>query len=357
MDTRTLQAVAGISFFGDRLKTILRWGILGTGNIARQFAGSFPTAVRGKMTAVGSRRPETAKTFASTYSAGKAFGSYEDLISDDEVDAVYISLPNSMHHEWTIKALKAGKHVLCEKPIASNFAEAREMFDVANRAGRVLMEAFMYRSHPLTHAVLNAVKSGNIGRVKLIRTSFCFRVWNTKGNIRYDPALAGGALMDIGCYCINFSRLIAGAEPAAIQATGQLHAGGVDELAAGLMQFPGGITASFTCGMNAQADNSASICGDEGYIEIPVPWKPPVQNAVWNLAYSIPPRMDHATGAAPPARPRETFSVNAEKSLYAMEADDFAEAVLDGAPVRVTPADSLGNMRVLDEMRRQIAHR
>ena len=160
--------------------------------------------------------------------------------------------------------------------------------------------------------------------------------------------------MDIGCYCINFSRTIAGAEPIAIQAIGQLHASGVDELAAGVLQFPGNITAGFTCGMNAQADNTASICGDEGYIEIPVPWKPPVQNAVWSLAYSTPPRMDQATGIAQPARRNRPLASTRESALYAMESDDFADAVLDGKPVRVTPQDSLGNMRVLDELRRQL---
>jgi predicted dehydrogenase len=342
------------SIFPEQALTILRWGILGTGNIARQFAASIPTAQRSTIAAVASRQPATAIAFAKTYHVSTAFGSYDELLHAKEVDAIYISLPNSMHHEWTLKALRAGKHVLCEKPMAANAAQAQEMIDVAVQTGRLLTEAFMYRSHPLIHEVMDAVKSGKIGRVRLIRTSFCFRVWKTAGNIRFDPALAGGALMDIGCYCINFSRLIAGAEPAKLHVIGQLHSSGVDELAAGVMQFPGGITASFTCGMTAQADNTASICGDEGYIEIPVPWKPPVQNAIWTLAYSIPPRMDQAGGAAPPAKPKETFSVDAGKGLYALEADDFAEAVLDGKPVRISAADSLGNMRVLDEGRRQL---
>jgi predicted dehydrogenase len=332
----------------------LRWGILGTGNIARQFAASFPTAQRSMLSAVGSRTLASAGTFAKNYGAASAFGSYDELLRVNDVDAVYISLPNSMHHEWTIKALRAGKHVLCEKPMATNRAQAEEMFDVAQKTGLLLTEAFMYRSHPLIHAVLQAVRAGTIGRVRLIRTSFCFRVWNTANNIRFDRALAGGALMDIGCYCINFSRLIAGAEPTSMHAMGQLHPSGVDELAGGILQVPGDITASFTCGMNAQADNTASICGDEGYIEIPVPWKPPVQNAMWNLAYSIPPRMDQASGVAPPARPRETFSVDAGKGLYALEADDFAEAVLDGKSLPVSREDSLGNMGVLDGLRRQI---
>ena len=332
----------------------LRWGILGTGNIARQFAAGFPSARRSVLSAVGSRSIQSAQTFAGDYQVPAAVGSYDELLKSNDVDAVYVSLPNSMHHEWTIKALRAGKHVLCEKPLASNTAEAVEMFDVSQKSGRVLVEAFMYRSHPLIHAVLDAIRAGKIGQVRLIRTSFCFRVWKTAGNIRFDAAMAGGALMDIGCYCINFSRLIAGTEPTSVQGVGQLHASGVDELAAGVMQFPGDITASFTCGMNAQADNTAFICGTEGYIEIPVPWKPPVQNAVWSLAYSTPPRMDQAAGIPPQPRPKETFSVDAGKALYALEADDFAEAVLDGEPVRVSPADTLGNMRILDDLRRQL---
>lgn len=332
----------------------LRWGILGTGNIARQFAASFPTAQRSVLAAVGSRAAATAHAFADAYHVQAEFASYDSLLQAKDIDAVYISLPNSMHHEWTIKALQAGKHVLCEKPLASNAAQAQEMFDVARGTGRLLTEAFMYRSHPLIYAALDAIHAGKIGRLRLIRTSFCFRVWNTAGNIRFNRALAGGALMDIGCYCINFSRLVAGSEPTALHVIGQLHASGVDESAAGLMQFPGGVAASFTCAMNAQADNTACICGDEGFIEIPVPWKPPIQNAVWTLAYSTPPKMDHAGGAVPPQRPKETFHVDAGKGLYALEADDFAEAVLDGKPVRVSPQDTLGNMRMLDEARRRV---
>jgi len=332
----------------------LRWSILGTGNIARQFAASFSTAVRGSLSAVGSRQTPSAQAFAQAYRVPQSFGSYEEAIAAPAVDAVYVSLPNSMHREWTIRALKAGKHVLCEKPIAADHAEAQEMFDVAERSGRVLMEAFMYRSHPQTLAVAEAVRSGKIGRLKLIRSSFCFRVWNTANNIRFDRAMAGGALMDIGCYCLNFSRMIAGAEPSALHAVGQLHASGVDELAAGVMQFPGGVAASFTCGMNAQADNGASICGDEGYIDIPVPWKPPEKGATWSLAYSTPPKMDQGKGAAVAARPKESFSVDAGKALYALEADDFAEAVLDGKPLRVSREDTLGNMQALDTLRTMI---
>ncbi len=329
-----------------------RWGILGTGNIARQFAAGGAPARRGAVAAVASRAAETAEAFAQAYGVPRSYGSYDALLRDGDVDAVYVSLPNSMHHEWTIRALRAGKHVLCEKPLAASAAEAEEMFDVAARAGRVLVEAFMYRSHPLTHAFLDAVRGGEIGQLKLIRTSFCFRTTKVTGNIRFDPALAGGVLMDVGCYCLDFSRLVAGAEPERFEVFGQLNATGVDELAAGVLHFPGGVVASFSCGMTVQADNTAYICGSEGYVEIPVPWKPPRANAVYTVAHSVPPKMDG--GAASGIKPRETRHVDAPTELYGLEADDFAAAALDGAPVRVTRQDSIGNMRLLDAMRQRL---
>ena len=330
----------------------LRWGILGTGNIARQFAAGLGTSDRTAVAAVGSRTKEAAEAFAANHRVPVAYGSYAEIVRDASVDAVYVSLPNSMHHEWTIAALRAGKHVLCEKPLASDAGEAEEMFDVARRAGKVLVEAFMYRSHPLTHAVIGAVRGGEIGTLKLIRTSFCFRTTREQGNIRFDASLAGGALMDIGCYCLNFSRLFAGAEPTAAHAIGTLHASGVDESAAGVLSFPGGVSASFTCGMTVQADNAAYVCGTEGFVEVPVPWKPP-RDAEYSVVRGTPPKMDGpAKAPAPP--PRQTRRVSTPKDLYALEADDFAAGVLDGAPPRISRADSVGNMKLLDELRRQV---
>ena len=211
----------------------------------------------------------------------------------------------------------------------------------------------MYRSHPLTHAVMQTVREGEIGRVRLIRTSFCFRTTRTEGNIRFDAALAGGALMDVGCYCLNCSRLVAGAEPVAAHAAGTLHPSGVDDCAAGVLSFPDGVCASFTCGMSVQADNTAYVCGTEGFVEVPVPWKPPREDAEYSVVRGTPPRMDGPvkSGTTPA---RQTRRVSAPKELYALEADDFAAAVLDGAPPRVDRNDSVGNMRLLDELRRQI---
>lgn len=332
----------------------LRWGILGTGNIASQFAAGVAGARRSVITAVGSREASTAGTFAQRYAIANVHGTYDSLLSDPNVDAIYLSLPNSMHHNWTLRALAAGKHVLCEKPFATNAAEAQEMFDAARRRGLVLVEAFMYMSQPQTLAVLDEIRSGAIGEVRLVRTSFCYRTLKVDTNIRFRKDLAGGAMMDVGCYCLSFSRLMIGKEPTSVHAVGKIHHSGVDEMAAGVLGFEGGAAATFSCGMSVQADNTAYICGTEGYIEIPVPWKPPATGATYTIARSTPPKMDAVPGAAPAAPPRVTKTADAGGPLYAVEADDFAAAVLDGAPPRVSEAHTMGNMHLLDTIRRQI---
>ena len=336
------------------MEQALRWGILGTGNIAHQFMGGVVSSRRCSITCVGSRQLASAQAFAGDYQIPRAFGSYDDVLRSPEVDVVYVSLPNSLHNPWTIAALRAGKHVLCEKPIASNAVQAQEMFDTARQCGRVLMEAFMYRSHPQTLAVLDLVRNGAIGELKLIRTSFCFRTRRTDGNIRFDRTLSGGALMDIGCYCTDFSRLLTGAEPMQMDVTGHLHKSGVDDLAAGTLTFPGGTVASFTCGMTLQADNTAYVCGSEAFIEIPVPWKPPQDNATFTLVRGTPPRMESLGQPSPATPPRQPHIVNAKTNLFADEADDFVATILDAKPPRITPEQSIGNMRVLDTLRRKL---
>jgi len=336
----------------------VRWGILGTGNIARQFAAGVRSSRRGQFAAVASRSGGAAQTFAAEFGIPAAVEGYDRLIAAPDVDAVYVSLPNTLHHPWTIAALRAGKHVLCEKPIGANAREAEEMFDAAERAGRMLVEAFMYRSHPQTLEIMSAVKRGDIGELRLIRTSFCFCSTKIAGNIRFNSELAGGSLMDIGCYCINFSRLFAGCEPESVHAIGRIHSSGVDESAAGTLRFPNGVLASFTSGMRLHADNTAYLCGTEGYIEIPWAWKPPADGATYVVTRSIPPRQDVAPSALPSrtsgSAPRDVRRLPATGPLYAIEADDFAATVLDGQPPRLDRRDTVGNMRVLDEMRRQI---
>ena len=333
---------------------VLRWGIIGTGNIARQFATGLRASRRNRLMAVGSRQFASAKAFAAEFQVPHAFGSYEQVLGSGDLDVVYVSLPNALHHDWTIAALEAGKHVLCEKPLAGNVAEARHMFDAARRAGRVLMEAFMYRSHPQTLAVIDALASGTIGSLKVIRSSFCFRTRRVEGNIRFSRELAGGALMDIGCYCTDFSRLFASAEPTSMHVSGHLHETGVDDYAAGTLQFPDGIVASFTCGMSVHADNTAYLCGSEGYIEIPVPWKPTPQSSGFSIVRGTPPLMDRAAAPPPTTPPRQRHEVPVNQHLYAIEADDFAATILDRQPPRITPEESVGNMLVLDALRKQL---
>ena len=330
----------------------LRWGILSTGNIARQFAEGLQGAQCSCAHAVASRHLSSAQQFAQTVHIRNAYGSYQELLDDREVEAVYLALPNAMHHEWTIKALNHGKHVLCEKPLARNVIESHEMFDLADRRGLLLVEAFMYRSHPLTQSVRAQIDRGAIGQLRMIRTSFCYCTKNIKNNIRFSTALAGGALMDVGCYCVNFSRYFAGAEPSGVHAVAHLHETGVDDIVAGTLAFDGALVASFTCGMSVHVDNTAYLCGSEGYIEVPMPWKPPVEAARFVLKQAIAPRQD---GPGPRTMPSpQTFDVDAGKPLYALEADDFAATVRQGAAPRLTRQDTIGNMKVLDEMRRQI---
>ena len=344
----------------ERLRS-LRWGILGTGNIARQFAAGVNASRHGRLAAVGSRSSEKAEAFARVFGVPAAYGAYDDVLASRDVDAAYVSLPNTLHHAWAIAALRAGKHVLCEKPFAVTAEQSEEMFDAARSAGRVVMEAFMYRCHPQTLSALAAVRSGAIGDVKLIRTSFCYRTTRIADNVRFRPDLAGGALMDVGCYCLSFSRLFAGAEPTEARAAGRLHDTGVDELCTGYLRFgdaAGSPFASFACGMGVQADNTACVCGTEGYLEIPVPWKPPPGGARYTIARATPPLQDRKDGkgtqGSPPAPPRQTVEVEATGDLYGMEADDFAASVIDGTPVRVSREETLGNMHLLDDLRRQI---
>jgi len=339
----------------------LRFGIISTGNIARQFIeGINGGATRALCTAVASRSIDNATAFANQYNIPTAHGSYDELLADPNVDAVYNALPNRYHKQWTLKALAAGKHVLCEKPMGMDATETEEMFDAAKRASRTLIEAFMYRTHPQTQAVLAKIREGAIGQVKLIRTTFCYRTEKIDGNTRFDQSLGGGAIMDIGCYCIDLARQITGQDPTpapgGIQATGRLvestDGGKIDVSASGILTYPSGIVSTFTCAMDTQASNLAQVCGTTGYIEVPVPWKPGVAEPTWHLRTMKRPRQDGVPDEA--GEQLETFTTHADKPLYALEADAFAQAVLDGAVPFISPEESIGNAKVIDALRQQV---
>ncbi len=310
----------------------LRWGILGTGNIARKFASQLPGSNRGELVAVGSRNEESAIAFANEF-GGAPRSPYEGVLADVKVDAIYISLPNSMHADWSIKALEAGKHVLCEKPIASNAADAQRMFQTAERTGKRLVEAFMYRSHPAVQRFIAMAREGAIGDLRLIRSNFTFQREASTEDVRYQTELAGGSIMDVGCYCVNFARAIAGNEPNSATAAAHLHESGVDEYAAGLLQFPDDIFCTFTSGMTTTSDLHTVVAGSGGYMRIDTPW---FTNGKFTIV-----RGDKT----------ETVELDPATNYYAMEADAFADHVLDGAKPSITSADSIGNMKVLDQLR------
>lgn len=313
----------------------MRWGILGTGVIARKFAAQLPHARTSQLTAVGSRSQDSARRFAQEFPCA-LHGSYEEVLADPGVDAIYNSLPNGLHHEWTITALRAGKHVLCEKPIAASLKQAEEMFAAAAGANRLLVEGFMYRLQPVIKKCLDLVHSGAIEEVKLIRSNFTFNRPDLESDARYQRDMAGGSLMDVGCYCVNLCRALTRAEPRAVHAIAHLHRSRVDEYAAGTLHFPGDVLATFTCGMTVEADRSTFIGGSHGHIAMPFPW--------------------HSDGTIflTQGGKEQRLQVEPEKTIFAVEADQFAAAARGETAPWIAKDDTLGNMRVLDDLRRQI---
>jgi len=318
---------------GDFMTQPLRWGILGTGMIAAKFAADLKQTSWGVLEAVASRRQESAEAFGATH-GGRGIVGYEGLINDPEVEAVYISLPNGLHAEWSIKAMDAGKHVLCEKPIARNAAEAEAMFDAAERTGQLLIEAFMYRTLPSVQKLIEMVRGGALGQVKLIRSNFSFTRDVLEGDARYEPSQAGGGLMDVGCYCVNLTRALMASEPTDTACFAHLHDRGVDDYAAGVLRFGEKTLATFTCGMTVANNWTTYIAGDDGEIAIHDPW---LGDGTFTLTRD---------GQV------ETIEAKTNTPLYALEAEAFAEAV-GGSKPWITRSDTLGNMRVLDRLREQ----
>jgi predicted dehydrogenase len=328
----------------------IAWGILGTGNIARKIAEGIRESASGHLAAVGSRSIETARAFAHDLRVPRAFGAYDDVLASDEVEAVCIALPNHLHAEWTIRCAAAGKHVLCEKPLAVNRAEAERVVDAVRKAGVFLMEGFMYRCHPQTARIAELLRAGAIGEVRLIQASFCFAMDPARGAIRLSNATAGGSIMDVGCYPMSMARLAVGAAGGNVflnpsEVRGVAHLDGrsrVDLQAVAAVKFPGGCVASLSCGYQAQVDNTLRIWGAHGHITVPVPWKPPQKNARILVL---------GRGETSPTE----ILVDAPASLYATEIDTVGAAIARGdrevRPPGTTWADSLGNMAGLDAWR------
>ncbi len=299
----------------------VRWGLLSTARINDKFiAGCAPSDVV-EISAVASRDLDRARAYAQEKGIPHAHGSYEALLADPEVDAVYISLPNGLHLEWTQRALQAGKHVLCEKPLGRDPASVAAAFDLADREGRVLMEGFMYRHHPQTLRMTELVRSGVIGSVRLIRATFSF--WLGEGDVRLRTALEGGALMDVGCYCISAARLLAG-EPVEVSAQQELGGDGVDVLLTGLLRFGGGELALFDCGFVDASRDELEVVGESGSLFLDDPW------------HCRTPVIEVRTGEGV-----EQVVLPAADS-YRLEAENFAAAVLGQSEPLLGRADAVG---------------
>ena len=309
----------------------LRWGILGTGMIAGKFAADLKSTSLGELSATGSRNQSSADGFAVEH-GGKGVVGYNVLVNDPEVDAIYNSLPNGLHAEWSIKAMQAGKHVLCEKPMARNTTEVEEMFRVSEKTGQVLVEAFMYRSHPAIQKLIDTVRGGELGQVKLIRSNFSFTREVMESDARYQVDHAGGGLMDVGCYCVNLARAVMGSEPTETACFAHIHEKGVDDYAAGLLRFGEKTLMTFTCGMTVHNDWTTYISGDDGEIEIQAPW---FCDGTFKLTRE---------------GKTEMIETKTDKPMYALEAEAFAAAVAGETPW-ITKEDTLGNMKVLDQLR------
>ncbi len=310
----------------------LRWGILGTGMIASKFAGDLPHSERGELSVVGSRTLESANKFTSQF-GGTAVEGYDAVIDSPDIDALYLALPNHLHAPIAIQALKAGKHVLCEKPVSLSVAEAEEMFSVAKDSGKHLVEAFMYRCRPIIQKLIEKVHSGAIGDLQIIRSNFTFEREPNLKDARYQPDNGGGSLMDVGCYCVHLSRTLAKAEPTEVHAVAHRHDTGVDDYAAGVLKFQSGPLVTFTSGMTVTSDKHTHIAGSKGRIEIDMPW-------LFADSFTII-QDDEKT----------TVCEESSKPIYAHEADAFAATVLDGAPPVITPEDSLANMKVIEQLK------
>jgi predicted dehydrogenase len=317
---------------------VVRWGILSTANIGvRKVIPATQKAERCEVVAIASRDGERAARTAAELGIPRAHEGYDSLLSDPDVDAVYIPLPNSEHAAWTIAAARAGKHVLCEKPLAMTAAEAEEMVRACANEGVLLMEAFMYRLHPSWEAARDLVASGRIGRVRAVQSWFSY-FNDDPGNIRNVPELGGGALYDIGCYCINLSRMLFGGEPTGIEASVTHDATGTDVLTSAILAFDDDV-AVFTCSTRAEPDQRVHIYGTEGRISIGIPF---------NIPPDRPAQITVTAGGDPPVSPDSETLTFAAADEYTIQAERFANAVLDGRPLAIPPEDAIGNLRVID---------
>jgi predicted dehydrogenase len=315
----------------------LRWGILSTAKIGTQkVIPALQTSRHGRVTVIASRNLDTARAAAAELGIPMAHGSYEALLENPDVDAVYIPLPNHLHVPWSIKALKAGKHVLCEKPVGMSSAEAQQLVEAAGQHPHLkIMEAFMYRFHPQWRKARELVQGGHVGELRTIQSFFSYSNPDPK-NIRNIPDFGGGGLMDIGCYCISLARFLFETEPVRVMGVAEVDPDlAVDRLASGILDFGLG-TATFTCSTQLTPYQRVNIFGTEGRIEIEIPFNAPPDR---------PCRMWHQQGA-------DLRELSLEVcDQYTLQGDAFAHAVIEDQPVPTSLEDAVANMRVIESVK------
>jgi predicted dehydrogenase len=317
---------------------LVRWGVLGTARIADSLVNAIRSSENCELTAIASRDRAHAQAWAAERDVPLAFGSYGAMLASDAIDAVYVPLPNALHREWAIRAAQNGKHILCEKPLATGAHEAEEMVAAAEANGVRLMEAFMYRFHPQTAQVKQFVEDGAVGEVKMVRANFGFHL-SGPDDVRWSKELGGGALLDVGCYCVNVARLVMGAEPVSVSATANWASTGVDETICGVLEFSSGalgvIGASLQTG--AWLDQSLVVSGTKGRINVATPFRMSVEPETFLVD-----NLDNQGSS-------ESVQVPGANEYQRM-VEHFASALLNDRPPDYTPHDSLGNMRVLDAL-------
>ena len=309
----------------------LRWGLLSTARINRALISPLRASKRSELVAVASRDADKAKAYAREWNIPRAFGSYEAMLADPNVDAVYISLPNSLHVEWATRCAQAGKHVLCEKPLALTVDEVDRMIAAAKQHHVVIAEAFMYKHHPQTLKVLELVEQGVIGELLLIKGAFTFNLaLERPDDVRMIAELGGGSIWDLGCYPISYTRLVARAEP--IEAFGwqMLSATHVDVVFSGQLRFANGLLAQFDCGFRAPYRMALEIVGTTGALEMNAPFRPEGDE-----------QLTLKRGK------RSEVIRTPHKELYSGEVEDMESAALDGKPQRVTLEDSRANVSTI----------
>jgi D-xylose 1-dehydrogenase (NADP+, D-xylono-1,5-lactone-forming) len=307
----------------------MRWGILGAARINRSIIPALRAAAGHTLEAIASRDADKAAAAAAEWSIPRGIAGYDELLADPDIDAVYIPLPNHLHAEWAVRAAEAGKHVLCEKPLALTVAEVDRIAAAAAAARVHVAEAFMYRHHPQTHAVQELVAGGAIGTLRFVRACFSFTL-DRPGDVRFDPAKGGGALWDVGCYPVSYARTIVGAEPDAILATAVMGPTHVDMSVAAVLQFPGNVLALVDASFAAPFRTEVEVVGSAGTIRVSHPFKPGSREVV--LVVRGDEILEHVVESPP---------------LYVSQFEDFGRAARGAQPPVVTLADSRANTAAL----------